>query len=36
MASGTLAAKAPRFTIPTTGGEFRLGDQGREGALNRC
>ncbi len=22
------AAKAPRFSIPTTGGEFRLGDQG--------
>jgi peroxiredoxin Q/BCP len=30
MASGKTAAKAPRFTIPTTGGEFRLGDQGRE------
>jgi peroxiredoxin Q/BCP len=30
MASGQPAAKAPKFTIPTTGGVFRLGDQGRE------
>jgi peroxiredoxin Q/BCP len=30
MASGKPAAKAPKFTIPTTGGVFRLGDQGRE------
>ncbi len=30
MASGKLAAKAPKFTILTTGGEFRLGDQGPE------
>jgi len=29
MASGKPAAKAPKFTIPTTGGEFSLGDQGR-------
>src|SRR5262245_23766625 len=30
MAATTPGAKAPKFTIPTTGGEFRLGDQGRE------
>jgi thioredoxin-dependent peroxiredoxin len=30
MASGKPAAKAPKFTIPTTDGVFRLGDQGRE------
>ena len=29
MASGK-PSKAPRFSVPTTGGEFRLGDQGRE------
>ncbi len=28
MASGKPAAKAPKFAIPTTGGLFRLGDQG--------
>jgi len=30
MASVKPAAKAPKFSIATTGGEFRLGDQGRE------
>jgi peroxiredoxin Q/BCP len=30
MASAKPAAKAPRFSVPTTGGDFRLGDQGRE------
>jgi peroxiredoxin Q/BCP len=30
MAGVKPGAKAPRFSIPTTGGEFRLGDQGRE------
>jgi peroxiredoxin Q/BCP len=30
MAAGKPVAKAPKFAIPTTGGEFRLGDQGRE------
>ena len=29
MASGK-PSKAPRFSVPITGGEFRLGDQGRE------
>jgi peroxiredoxin Q/BCP len=29
MASSKPAAKAPQFSIATTGGEFRLGDQGR-------
>jgi thioredoxin-dependent peroxiredoxin len=28
MAAARDAAKAPKFSIPTTGGEFRLGDQG--------
>ena len=28
MAAATSRAKAPKFSIPTTGGEFRLGDQG--------
>jgi peroxiredoxin Q/BCP len=28
MAAARVAAKAPKFSIPTTGGEFRLGDQG--------
>jgi peroxiredoxin Q/BCP len=28
MAAVRVAAKAPKFSIPTTGGEFRLGDQG--------
>ena len=28
MAAARAAAKAPKFSIPTTGGEFRLGDQG--------
>jgi thioredoxin-dependent peroxiredoxin len=28
MAAARVAAKAPRFSIPTTGGVFRLGDQG--------
>jgi len=27
MASAKPAARAPRFSVPTTGGEFRLGDQ---------
>jgi thioredoxin-dependent peroxiredoxin len=30
MAGVKPGAKAPRFSIPTTGGGFRLGDQGRE------
>jgi len=30
MASAKPAAKAPRFSVPTTGGDFRLGDQGRD------
>jgi thioredoxin-dependent peroxiredoxin len=30
MAKAKAGAKAPRFRIPTTGGEFRLGDQGRD------
>jgi len=30
MASAKPAGKAPRFSVPTTGGDFRLGDQGRE------
>lgn len=30
MASAKPAAKAPKFSVPTTGGEFRLGDQGRD------
>jgi peroxiredoxin Q/BCP len=30
MAAGKSAPKAPRFSIPTTGGEFRLGDQSPE------
>jgi peroxiredoxin Q/BCP len=30
MAAAKAGARAPRFSIPTTGGEFRLGDQGRE------
>jgi peroxiredoxin Q/BCP len=30
MASAKPAGKAPRFSVPTTGGNFRLGDQGRE------
>ena len=30
MASAKPAAKAPSFSVATTGGEFRLGDQGRE------
>ena len=30
MTSGKPAAKAPKFTIPTTGGEFRLVDARRE------
>ena len=28
MAGARAAAKAPKFSIPTTGGVFRLGDQG--------
>jgi thioredoxin-dependent peroxiredoxin len=28
--AGKPAAKAPKFTLPTTGGEFRLGDQGAD------
>jgi peroxiredoxin Q/BCP len=28
--AGTRAAKAPAFSVPTTGGGFRLGDQGGE------
>ena len=30
MASAKPAAKVPDFSVPTTGGDFRLGDQGRE------
>ncbi len=30
MASAKPAAKAPKFKVATTGGEFRLGDQGRD------
>jgi peroxiredoxin Q/BCP len=30
MAAGKPGAKAPKFSVPTTGGTFRLGDQGRE------
>ncbi len=30
MASAQPATRAPKFSIPTTGGEFRLGDQGRD------
>jgi peroxiredoxin Q/BCP len=30
MASAKPSTKAPRFSIPTTGGDFRLGDQGDE------
>jgi peroxiredoxin Q/BCP len=30
MAGAKAGAKAPGFRIPTTAGEFRLGDQGRE------
>ncbi len=30
MASAKPATKAPRFTVATTGGEFRLADQGGE------
>jgi peroxiredoxin Q/BCP len=30
MASAKPAKKAPKFSIPTTGGEFRLGGQGRD------
>ena len=30
MAAGKAASKAPRFSIPTTGGGFRLGDQAPE------
>ena len=30
MAAVKAGAKAPKFRIPTTGGEFRLGDQGDE------
>ena len=30
MASAKPADKAPKFTVPTTAGMFRLGDQGRE------
>jgi peroxiredoxin Q/BCP len=29
MAAARVAAKAPKFSIPTTGGGFRLGDQGQ-------
>jgi peroxiredoxin Q/BCP len=28
MTAGKPAAKAPKFALPTTGGDFRLGDQG--------
>ena len=28
MAAARVAAKAPKFSVPTTGGGFRLGDQG--------
>jgi thioredoxin-dependent peroxiredoxin len=30
MAVAKPGAKAPNFTVPTTGGGFRLGDQGRD------
>jgi len=30
MAAAKPGVKAPTFNVPTTGGEFRLGDQGRE------
>jgi peroxiredoxin Q/BCP len=30
MPAARPGAKAPQFTIPTTAGEFRLGDQGRD------
>ena len=30
MSAGKTGAKAPKFAIPTTAGEFRLGDQGAE------
>src|SRR5688572_9659532 len=30
MPAGKPGARAPKFTVPTTGGEFRLGDQGAE------
>ena len=30
MATGKPGAKAPKFTVPTTAGAFRLGDQGAE------
>ena len=30
MAAAKTGAKAPKFSIPTTAGEFRLGDQGVE------
>jgi thioredoxin-dependent peroxiredoxin len=30
MAGTRAGARAPAFNIPTTGGEFRLGDQGQE------
>jgi len=30
MAATKPGAKAPKFTVPTTGGGFRLGDQGRD------
>ena len=30
MAGAALGARAPKFSIQTTGGAFRLGDQGRE------
>jgi peroxiredoxin Q/BCP len=30
MAAAKPGAKAPKFTVPTTGGGFRLGDQGRD------
>ena len=30
MVAAKPGAKAPKFTVPTTGGGFRLGDQGRD------
>ncbi len=30
MANAKPPAKAPRFSVPTTAGDFRLGDQGRD------
>ncbi len=33
MPSAKPPAKAPRFSLPTTAGEFRLGDQGRDGLV---